>query len=144
MTSRHIRPIAIALIWKDASLLVAHGVEPLKGEPFFRPLGGGIEFGERASDALRREFVEEIGAELCDERFITVLENLFRYDGQQHHELVFVFEARFKDARLYERAEFAIHEQNMSTTASWQPLSELIGGETPFYPMGLKTVVSEL
>jgi ADP-ribose pyrophosphatase YjhB (NUDIX family) len=143
MASRHIRPISLGLIWKDTSLLVAHGVDPLDGQPFFRPLGGGLEFGERAIDALRREFVEEIGAELCDERFITVLENLFRYDGQPHHELVFVFEARFKDARLYERAEFEIHEQNMSTTASWMPLRELVGGDRPLYPAGLESFLSE-
>jgi ADP-ribose pyrophosphatase YjhB (NUDIX family) len=143
MTTGNIRPIAIALIWKDTSLLVAHGVDALKGAQFYRPLGGGIEFGERAVDALRREFVEELGAELCDERLITVLENLFHYEGQAGHELVFVFEARFKDARLYERAEFAVHEQSMSTTASWKPLIELVGGDRPLYPAGLKGLLSE-
>ena len=27
----------------------------------YRPLGGSIEFGERAADALKREFTEELG-----------------------------------------------------------------------------------
>jgi ADP-ribose pyrophosphatase YjhB (NUDIX family) len=144
MTSRHIRQISIGLIWNNGSLLVEHGFDSVKGEHFFRPPGGAIEFGERAIDALRREFIEELEAELLDAKLITVLENLFQYEAQPGHELVFVFEAKFKDSRLYERAEFAIQELNVHTSASWKSLSELAGSERPLYPDGLKALLSEL
>ena len=49
----------------------------------WRPLGGGVEFGERAAEAVGREFVEEIGQALVDVRLLCVLENLFVYDGSR-------------------------------------------------------------
>jgi ADP-ribose pyrophosphatase YjhB (NUDIX family) len=55
-----IRPIAIGVIRRDDRLLVMavrDDHDNLKG---WRPLGGTIEFGERAADALKREFIEEL------------------------------------------------------------------------------------
>ncbi len=40
-----IRPLVICLFWQGQRILVAKGYDPLKREQFFRPLGGGIEFG---------------------------------------------------------------------------------------------------
>jgi 8-oxo-dGTP pyrophosphatase MutT (NUDIX family) len=40
--------------------LVAHGHDSVKSEDFYRPLGGGIEFGELSEAALRREIKEEL------------------------------------------------------------------------------------
>ena len=64
----------------------------------WRPLGGGIEFGERAADAVKREFMEELGTRLDDPVFFCALENIHAHSGNTGHETVFVFEARF--ARL--------------------------------------------
>jgi ADP-ribose pyrophosphatase YjhB (NUDIX family) len=76
-----IRPIALCVIRRGDHLLVEHGFDPVKREHFFRPPGGGIEFGERAVDALRREIREEFGAELAGPRLLGVVENVFRYGG---------------------------------------------------------------
>ena len=138
---RGIRSIAIGLIWKDKSLLVQHGLDPANGETFFRPPGGAIEFGERAAEALRREFREEFNAELSEPQLVTVVENLFEYDAQQHHEVVFIFEAQFTDHRLYERSEFTIQESNLRATASWKSLEEIASGAGPLYPDGLMAVL---
>ena len=141
MSARRIRPIAIGVIWNNGSLLVEHGFDSVKQKHFLRPPGGAIEFGERAVDALRREFIEELGAELIEPKLVTVIENIFEYEAQPHHELVFVFEARFKDSRLYERAEFEIQEVSVRTAASWKSLDELAGGARPLYPEGLVAVL---
>lgn len=141
MSARHIRPIAIGLIWNNGSLLVEHGFDSVKQKHFFRPPGGAIEFGERAVDALRREFIEELGAELTEPKLVTVIENIFEYEAQPHHELVFVFEAGFSDPRLYERAQFEIQEVTVRTTASWKPLDGLADGGKPLYPEGLMAVL---
>ena len=141
MSARRIRPIAIGVIWNNGSLLVEHGFDSVGQKQFFRPPGGAIEFGERAVDALRREFIEELGAELIEPKLVTVIENIFEYEAQPHHELVFVFEARFKDSRLYERAEFEIQEVSVRTAASWKSLDELAGGARPLYPEGLVAVL---
>lgn len=45
-------------------VLLEHGFDSARQERFYRPLGGAIEFGERAADAVQREIREELGAEL--------------------------------------------------------------------------------
>ena len=52
-----IRPIAICVFHNSNRILVFEGQDPVKGETFYRPLGGGIEFGE-SSEATIRQRVE--------------------------------------------------------------------------------------
>ncbi|MEJ7705366.1 MAG: NUDIX domain-containing protein [Geodermatophilaceae bacterium] len=61
------------------------------------PWGGGIEFGETAEEALRREFTEELGVALGVVRLLGVLENRFELAGVPGHEIVFVFTAEESD-----------------------------------------------
>ncbi|MGE3834231.1 MAG: NUDIX domain-containing protein, partial [Acidimicrobiia bacterium] len=77
----------------DGALLVAAA----PGDDFERPLGGRVEFGERAEDAVRREFLEEIGQPLGEVRLLAVVENLFRVGGIDGHEVVFLFHATLED-----------------------------------------------
>jgi ADP-ribose pyrophosphatase YjhB (NUDIX family) len=141
--TRRIRPIAIGIIWRDRELLVQHGMDLDSGARFFRPPGGAIEFGERAADALRREFLEELQAQLTGVELLTVLENPFTYKGEAFHEIVFVFEARFVDARLYQQAEHTIQETNVQAKASWKALDDLGQDDAPLYPTGLIEVLRE-
>ncbi len=64
MRPGQIRVLALGIIWRGDELLLAEGYDPSKRQTFYRPLGGGVEFGERASDALIREFDEELGVDL--------------------------------------------------------------------------------
>lgn len=106
--------------------------------PFWRPLGGSIEPGERAIDAVRREVHEELGADIEDVRQVAVLENIFEYLGEAGHEIVFVFEARFVDAALYEGAALPGEESDgVAFTAVWTGIAELCREERPLFPDGL-------
>ena len=58
-----------------------------------------------------REFREELDAELCNVRLLKVVENVFRLENMTGHEIVFVFEAEFEDASLYQRSDLEIVER---------------------------------
>lgn len=118
-----IRVISICLFSHEDRILVFEGYDTVKGSHYYRPLGGGVEPGERAVDALHREIREELGQEITDVRLLTVLENLFVVDGRPGHEIVFVFDARFVDPAVYRRKKLTVVEDYGETlTAQWRDL----------------------
>ena len=76
---KRIRPLALGIFRHDGRLLVFEGHDPVKDETFYRPLGGGIEFGETGAQAMAREMREEIGAEVTNVRYLGLCENIFTY-----------------------------------------------------------------
>ncbi len=134
----HIRVVAIGIFIHDGRILVFEGRDPHDGRVFYRPLGGGIEFGERGRDALTRELREELGAEIADVSYLGIIENLFTYDGQPHHEIVLVYRARFTDPRMYDAPSSICYEHDGTPFLSlWKPLDEFRTGGPPLYPAGL-------
>lgn len=135
-----IRPIAICLIQDPERdrILVLEGHDPIKGDLFYRPLGGGIEFGERGWDAVIREFQEELGAELEVLRHLATLENIFTYKGRPGHEIVLLYAGRLANPELYERDEIEGQEDNgKSFKAVWAPIPELLSGHKRLVPEAL-------
>ena len=86
-----IRNIAVGLPVRAGHVLVLDGTDSVKGENFHRAIGGGIEFGESAEAALRREFLEELAVTLGSVQPLGVTENIFVYEGRPGHEIVHVF-----------------------------------------------------
>ena len=138
-----IRPIALGVVRRGREILVFDAYDSVKGERFHRPLGGGIEFGERAADAVVRELREEIGCAIRVERLLGVLENVFTHEGREHHEICFVFETSVDDAALYERDVFEVVEvvdgREVRLPAIWVDPDEV---EAPLYPDGLRELMA--
>ncbi|MEU8639010.1 NUDIX hydrolase [Amycolatopsis sp. NPDC048633] len=130
-----IRPIALGLIRRREQILVFEGRDDVKGETYYRPLGGGVEFGERSDDALVREFREELDASIVVKERLGVLENVYAYRGNPGHEIAFVYEAEFVDAGLYARDEMKILDD--PATARWVDLQDFRNGSKILYPAGL-------
>lgn len=130
-----IRPIAIVVFRRDdGCILAAPGFDSVKQQRFYRPLGGEIEFGELAADAARREILEEVGAEIDHLHQISVFENIFTFLGAQGHEIVFAFEATFKDEKYAQGEVVVCDEGGNSFEAHWVPLDTFVRGEAPLYP----------
>lgn len=117
---------------------MAEGYDAVKGELFYRPLGGGIELGEYAEQTLIRELREEIGVEVFDLRYLFTLENIFTYNGTIGHEIVLVFDGQLAQATLYAQALIKGRENNGTEfTALWKKLDEFADAGLTLYPTGL-------
>jgi len=132
-----IRTIAIGIFRQDDRIFVMEGYDPLKKQTFYRPLGGSIEFGEKAQDSLKRELMEEANAEITNVRYLGTVENIFTYNGEMGHEIVLVYEADFIDSSIYEQEYMDCHEDDGAPfKAVWKSLDEF-GVEGPLYPESL-------
>lgn len=131
-----IRPRAICVFRRGDRILVSFAVDPRTGGRYARTLGGAIEFGEHAADAIRREMREELGADILNPRLLGVLENIFELQGHRHHEIIFVFDADFADPTLYDRAALPVIEAACIAPATWVSI-DAFGDDLPIYPRGL-------
>ena len=127
---------ALCVFRFEGRILVAPGYDSVKQERFFRPLGGAIEFGETAVEAIRREIDEELRQDIGTPALLGVLENRFVFDGEPGHEILFVFDAKFGDLNLYGQASIPFAESDGSSgEAIWaNPDDESF---RPLYPEGL-------
>lgn len=134
-----IRPLAICLFSHEDKILIFKGHDPLTGETFYRPLGGGIEFGEHSIETIRRELMEEISAEVKDLVYLGTLENIFTFNGTLGHEIVQVYDGVLVESGLYEQAVISGHEAdaNLSMKVVWKSLDEFGSGKSILYPEGL-------
>ncbi len=137
-----IRPIALAVPRRGADLLVFEQHDPSRDQTFYRPLGGGIAFGETAESAVRRELLEELGVELFDVRRLGVLENIFHGFGRDRHEIAFVFGCRLADEAVYQRDDVGEILDDAGTKVMWRPVDSF-DAENPLYPAGLADLIRE-
>jgi 8-oxo-dGTP pyrophosphatase MutT (NUDIX family) len=139
MKKNRIRPLAICVFRNRGRILVAEGYDPLKKQTFYRPLGGGIEFGEYSEQTIRRELMEEIGAEVHELKYLGTLENVFVFNGAPGHEIVQVYDGVLIDSGLYEQAVIEGNEADVdeSFNAVWKSLDEFGEEKSILYPTGL-------
>lgn len=79
---------ARAVIGHNGKILVCRA---LGKNHYFFP-GGHIEYGETAANALKRELYEELGVRMNKCVFIGTVENIYKEDGETHHEINLVFD----------------------------------------------------
>lgn len=140
MKRQIVKAIAVIQRPRDGALLVSEDMNPL-GDPFHRPLGGHVEFGEYALDTVHREFREEIGQRLTGVRLLGVLENIFQWDGALQHEVVFTFTASFADMAAYEIPEQRVLDQaDGRARVIWRPPH---AAGPPLYPAGLAGLITQ-
>jgi len=121
-----IRALALAIIKNDQNqILVSPGYDKVKNEHFFRLLGGGIDLGEYSLEALKREFKEELNADLTNCCLLGVLENIFTFDGLIGHEICSIYAADFADLKMYEQSEFKILDSKDAGAAIWLDAKEI-------------------
>ena len=128
---KEIRPIALGLAIKNNKVLVSEGYDKVKDQTFYRCLGGGIEFLEKSDEALKREFKEEIGADIAVKDLLGLEENIFTFNGQKGHELIFVYNVELKDNDY--KDEYTILDEEDSY-AVWMDIEQFKSGKEILYP----------
>src|SRR5918996_4389604 len=137
-----IRPIALCVFHHNNRILVFEGYDKVKDEIFYRPLGGGIEFGEKGTDAIRRELKEEINVDITDLEYLGMLENIYTFNGGSYHEVVLVYNGALVKVGLYEQAMILGKEANGDDIrATWKELDEFKEGKSILYPPGLLEIL---
>ncbi|MBX2823158.1 MAG: NUDIX domain-containing protein [Gammaproteobacteria bacterium] len=100
-----------------------------------RPLGGRVEFGESREDALKREFREELGAEIVTSGSWKFFENIYQHEGSLGHEYLFAMNITLLDTALYSREVIVFSEDSGSDShARWFDIKALKTGEVELFP----------
>lgn len=133
--NKQIRVKALGLIFNGNRLFVTGSDEPVKQKTYYRALGGSVEFGESSLTALKREFQEEIQAELVNIEYLGCIESLFTYLNQPHHEMIQLYQADFADRKFYELKELPfIDGNNPPAVAEWIEIDRFKSGELWLVP----------
>lgn len=133
-----VRPLALCVFRRNDEILVTEYLDAATGERYYRPLGGGIEFGEHGQDAVKREIREEIGAQVASLSYLGAVENTLTRAGTPGHEIVMIYEGTLGDKALYQASAIEAKEDDDTVfRAVWKPLDEFASGQSPLYPDGL-------
>ena len=127
--SHQIRLLALGLIRNGDRTFLAQGYDPVKQQTFYRALGGGVDFGETSYDALKREFQEELQAELTNIQYLGCIENIFIYNGQPGHEIIQLYQCDFADPIFYQLDYAEFVEGEDKKTAFWMHIEECKSGK---------------
>jgi len=126
---------AMCLIRDDTRLFISKGYDKVTKKYFYRFLGGGVSFGEMAEDAIRREIKEETGSNIENLKFLTVIENVFTYEGEKGHEITFLYQGDLEDKNLYNIKYFRIlDEDEDDLPVEWIPISDVLEKKVILYP----------
>lgn len=132
--TNQIRVLALGVIRDGDRLFISEGYDPVKQQVFYRVMGGGVDFGETSYDALKREFQEEIQAELTNIKYLGCLENLFTFNGNPGHEILQLYQCNFVDQKFYQIEEMFFAEGEHQKKALWVDINRFKSGELRIVP----------
>lgn len=125
---------AICVFIRDGKTLASKGIDEKKNETFYRGIGGSVDFRETSEDAMRREIKEELGCEAENLELLTVAENVFTYNGEDRHQIVFLYKADLSNKDLYKQDKIHIVEPYLEFDAEWVPVDDILSGKAILYP----------
>jgi len=133
-----IRPVALCVLSRSNRILVEKSYDHVKQQIFFRPTGGGIEFGEPGANAAIREVAEELGIPIGQPHYLGTLENIFVCRGKAGHELAQIYHLELSENDWANQATLVVVESPSQThILEWHDLAFFHRETTPLYPHGL-------
>jgi ADP-ribose pyrophosphatase YjhB (NUDIX family) len=133
-----IRAKVIAVARHDNRMLVCEVLDDAGTVKGWCPLGGGVEFGEPAEKALKREIQEELGCDILISGAPVIFENIFEHHGAKGHEIVFAYPVRFNDPKLYTKTRFQMREDSGTMHwVEWIDMEDFKNGTAILFPTAL-------
>jgi ADP-ribose pyrophosphatase YjhB (NUDIX family) len=138
-----IRTVVLGILTRGEEYLVQRLDLP-ESEPFHRPIGGGVEFGESSAEAIEREFREELDLAVRAGPAVGTVENRFRWDGDPKHEVGILRAVEFADPAVYDRERFSGVDDGgaVEYEATWHTVDDLRAAREPLYPEGLADLLA--
>lgn len=127
-----IRTNALCIFIKNDQVLAEQCLDGKTGEIFYRLFGGGIEFNETSDQTIIREMKEELGVTVTNLNKLTVIENLFEYEGKKGHEITFLYKGDVLEKPLYENKKSARIDKD--GYAEWVTINDILTGKVILYP----------
>lgn len=119
---------------RGEEILVIEENDELRNIVYYRLIGGGMKFQEKAINALRREYEEEVGSELISEKFLGVIENSFEINGIEAHEIMMLYEVELPKY-YFENEKFISNCDLGAREAMWVNKNEFINGNKVLLPV---------
>lgn len=134
MVEGQIRVKVECLFVDNGRVLAGKGRDRVKGNDFYRVLGGTLNFGEITKDGVRREIREELNCEIENLKLVDVIENIFTYEDKSGHEIVFLYKGELANRDLYNQNPIHITEDGYEFDAEWIPISDVLEKKVILYP----------
>lgn len=125
---------AMCIVRDGTRLLVSKDFDKVKQSYYYRPLGGSIEFREHSADTVKREFLEELNANLVNLKFLGVIENIFNMEGEDYHEIDFIYEGDIKEEEFYKMEKIKGIESGITFETMWIEFDEFKKGKFRLVP----------
>lgn len=137
MPEAAIRPLALGVPTRGEEALLAEHEDPATGERYYRPVGGGIEFGEHSREAVRREFAEELEVTVTESALLETFERVFTFGGETAHEIWRCYHVEIEEDWPYGRDAFTAYEPELDEEfpVRWLGTDEI--AEHTVYPESL-------
>ena len=125
---------AMCVFTQNGNTLASNGYDKNKGEVFYRLIGGSVGFGEKSEEGIKREVREELNCDVDNLELLTVVENIFTFEGKQGHEIVFVYKGDLSNKELYEREKIHVVEPYGEFDAEWISINDVLTNKIKLYP----------
>ena len=121
-------------------------VHQAEGDNFWILPGGRAEIGESAEQTLKREIMEELGAEVEILRLLWFVENFFSHDSKDYHEVALYFLMSFLETGpvLGSDGPYIGSDSGIRLIFQWISVDSKSLASLPLLPSFLQSAVQDL